>query len=340
MTKMGTKKILKSSLGSLLLVVLMSCNNTADMVLVRNYGPAQGSTYSISYIAKPGVDYRHQIDSILFELDKSMSLWDKYSTISRLNAGDTVELDYHFSEVFKKSQYISEETSGSFDISVAPLVNYWGFGPDGQGNPDSTRVDSIMQLVGYEKIKFLLDSNFLPPKMKIDMNALAQGYTVDVISDFLLGKGIQNYLVEVGGELRASGKNLEGKIWRVGIDKPKENVDPENRFQVIVALDGMALATSGNYRKFWVDEKTGVKYVHTINPKTGFPIRTRLLSATIIANNAMEADAWATACMVVGLKKAQDFLLARPELKGYFVYSDLDGKWKVWHTPNFEEIIR
>jgi len=320
-------------------VVLLACSTEPEIVLVQNHGPAQGSTYNISYITSPGIDYRKQIDSILFEIDKSMSLWDKQSTISKLNRGEKVKPDKLFAKVFVKSKQISRETLGAFDISVAPLVSYWGFGPQEHSKFDSARVDSIRNFVGFRKLVNVLDSNRLPKGMKVDMNAIAQGFTVDVIAEFLYKKGITNFLVEVGGELRTSGRNAEGKIWTIGIDKPQENLDAANRFQVILALDSMALATSGNYRKFWVDENTGMKYVHTINPKTGYPVKSRLLSATIIADNAMEADAWATVCMVVGLEEAIKLINENRSLLAYFVYSDIEGNWEVWQSPELAKMI-
>ena len=320
-------------------VLLLACSTEPEMVLVRNHGPAQGSTYNISYVVAPGVDYRKQIDSILFEIDKSMSLWDKQSTISKLNRGEKVKPDPLFKKVFIKSKQISRETLGAFDISVAPLVNFWGFGTQEHGVIDSARVDSIRAFVGFRKLVNVLDSNRLPKGMMVDMNAIAQGFTVDVIAEFLYAKGISNFMVEVGGELRTSGKTIDKRLWTIGIDKPQENLDPENRFQVILALDSLALATSGNYRKFWVDEETGMKYVHTINPKTGYPVKTRLLSATIITDNAMEADAWATVCMVVGLEEAIRLIKENRALEAYFVYSDIDGNWEIWQSDGFAKMV-
>lgn len=329
---------MKKLIFAVFISTMISCGTEPEIVLVRNHGPAQGSSYNISYVTKPGIDYRRQIDSILFEVDKSMSLWDPQSTISKLNRGEKLKADPLFQRVYKRSRQISKDTEGAFDITIAPLVNYWGFGPENHGDFDSARVDSLRNFVGYLRLAPNIDSTGLPKGIQVDMNAIAQGFTVDVIADFLHSKGIDNYLVEVGGELRASGRNVEGKVWTIGIDKPQENLDTANRFQVILALDSLALATSGNYRKFWVDEKTGMKYVHTIDPKTGYPVKTRLLSATIIARNAMDADAYATACMVLGLEKAKKLILENRQLEAYFVFSDLEGNWQIWETPGFEKM--
>ncbi len=324
-----------------LTLVIAACNSAPETFLVRNHGPAQGTTYNISYVVDSQVDYRSQIDSILFVIDNSMSLWDKQSTISKLNNGDTVLLDKHFIKVLKKAIDISKKTNGDFDITVAQLANYWGFGPDEKGKIDSLEIDSLLQLTGYKKLGNVIGNGYLPKGMKIDLNAIAQGYSVDVISEFLTSKGISNFLVEVGGELRTSGKTIDGRIWQIGIDKPSLTLEEsEKRYQVIVALDSMSLATSGNYRKFWVDEETGEKFVHTINPKTGYPVKSNLISATIIARTAIEADAFATACMVVGIDKAKELIAVNKTLQAYFIFIDKNGKWEFWQTPGFEKMVK
>lgn len=323
-----------------LLSVFGACTSSPEFYLIKAAGPTQGTSYNVSYIEKNGIDYRTSIDSILLVIDQSMSLWLPNSTISKLNAGDTLSLDNHFENVLRSSLRISAETDGAFDITIAPLSKAWGFGPDSRLQLDSLKVDSMLNLVGYEKLSFKGKKLSLPNGMQLDVNAIAQGYSVDVICEFLESKGVTNYLVEVGGEVRAQGRNASDKVWSVGVDKPNENLDPENRFQVIVNLDSAALATSGNYRKFWVDEATGIKYAHTINPKTGYPVKSRLLSATIVASDCMTADAWATACMVVGEEKAIDLIKSHPELEAYFVYSDFEGNYIVWQSPGFAKIAQ
>jgi thiamine biosynthesis lipoprotein len=328
----------------ILLFLLASCNSQQnDIMVVSNRGPAQGTFYNITYLAPPGIDYRQSIDSILFVVDQSMSLWQPNSTISRLNKGDTIELGtgfIHFMNVFRAAQKVARETNGAFDISIAPLVNYWGFGPMPRSEIDSAQADSLLRFVGYEKLQTIPDSGFLMPGMQVDMNAIAQGYSVDLIAEFLNTRGIKNYLVEIGGEIKTRGRSVRDEVWTIGINKPSEDSKVAEQLQVIVGLDSAALATSGNYRKYWEDEETGIKYVHTINPQTGYPVKTRLLSVSIVTDNCALADAWATACMVLGLNKAQELVSSNKELEAYFVYNDLDGNWQTWQTPGFEKMIK
>ena len=319
------------------ILLLSACQSDLPLVQVNNAGPAQGTFYHISYVVKPGVDYRQSIDSLLFTVDESMSLWVEESTISKLNRGDTIALDEHFKKVLQKALVVSKKTKGSFDVSIASLADYWGFGPNHKSDVDSAVVDSLKNRVDYRRLKSVASTGALPTDMKIDFNAIAQGYSVDLVCAFLEMKGVNRYLVEIGGEIRGKGLNIDDNIWTVGVDKPKEKLEEESRFQVIVHLDGKGLATSGNYRKFWVDEETGMKYVHTINPKTGYPAKSNLLSATIVAADAMTADAWATACMVVGFEKAREFV-KQNGLDAYFVYSDQEGNWKIWQTSGFEDM--
>ena len=179
----------------------------------------------------------------------------------------------------------------------------------------------------------------IPEKSTIDFNAIAQGYTVDYISEFLEEKGIDRYMVEVGGEVRASGLNDKNTEWVIGVDKPQENIDAQGRFQLILKLKDAALVTSGNYRQFWVDSETGLIYSHTINPHTGYPAKNNLLSASIIAPTAMDADAYATLCMVRGLEGCQEFLASKPELEGYLIYTDLGGSWQEYVTEGFQSYV-
>ena len=325
----------------LALVMLAACSTEPDKYLIRVAGPAQGTTYHISYLAdSANMDYRQSIDSILLIIDGSMSLWQPTSTISLINKRDSLAVDEHFLAVLKKSLQVSEKTQGAFDVTIAPLVKAWGFGPDARQQLDSAKVDSLIELTGYTKIQIEADRVRMPAGMQLDFNAIAQGYTVDVLARFLEEKQITNYLVEVGGEVRARGKNVSGNTWTVGVDKPEEHLDVADRFQIILALDSAALATSGNYRKFWVDEATGIKYVHTIDPKTGYPAKSRLLSASIVAADCITADAWATACMVVGVAGAQSFIETNPEIEGYLVYSDFDGNMQVWQSEGFARYVR
>jgi thiamine biosynthesis lipoprotein len=232
------------------------------------------------------------------------------------------------------------ESEGNFDCSVSPLVNAWGFYKDKLGDSliiDSAKFRKILPYVGFDKISLIADFLVLPKGMRLDFNAIAQGYTVDVIAQFLQAKGYSNYLIEVGGELLAKGKNADGNIWRVGVDKPSENINKNERFQFILDLEDKALATSGNYRKFY--EKDGVKYAHTINPFTGFPTQNRLLSVTVIHDNCMLADAYATAFMVMGVKKSKRFAKEHPEIEIYLVYTGKDSSWKTFISADLQKRI-
>lgn len=329
------------SIGIIAGLLFTACSSEDEVVLQKNSGRAQGTFYNISYKAPSGVDYHRQIDSILFAVDLSLSAWNSNSTLTAVNRQETDSTaDPLFNDVIHRGLQISQSTHGAFDMTIAPLVNVWGFGAEDRVVPDSATVDSLMRLCGYRKVKHEMSGKiFRPQGLKFDVNAIAQGYSVDLIAQYLESKGIRDYLVEVGGEMRALGTNMKGSAWVVGIDKPSETIQ-EERFQVIIYLDSLSLATSGNYRKFFVDEETGAKYSHTIDPSTGYPVRDRLLSASIIAPDCMTADAIATACMVMGLDKAKAYIEADPKLEAYFVYFDLKGEWETWNSKGFEALIK
>ena len=324
----------------LFVLVLCACSSSDNKILVKNSGEAQGSYYHIQYLSENGENYKSQIDSILLEVDSSLSIYKDYSLISKLNKGENVKTDTLFNAVFLGAEKVFQESEGNFDCSVSPLVNAWGFYKNKLGDTlviDSLKFRKILPYVGFDKISLFADSLVLPKGMSLDFNSIAQGYTVDVIAQFLLSKGDSNYLVEVGGELLANGRNADGNIWRVGVDKPSEDIDRQERFQFILDLEDKALATSGNYRKFY--EKDGVKYAHTINPFTGFPAQNRLLSVTVIHNNCMLADAYATAFMVMGVKKSKQFAKTHPEIEIYLVYTGKDGAWKTYISPSMQKRI-
>jgi len=305
---------------------------------MTNQGPAQGSTFSISYLVPEGVDYRKDIDSILRSMDQQMSLWVENSEISRLNRGDSVYVSNDFQEVILKSIYISELTDGDFDITIAPLIKAWGF--SGGTRKDSINVDSLMNYVGYKGLLASrpgprLDKFALPKGYQIDVNAIAQGYTVDIVSNFFRNANVHNYMIEIGGEVRCKGTNIDGRKWRIGIEQPQEE-RAAGQYQTIVVLDTMSLATSGNYRKFWVDER-GQRVVHTIDPETGQPVISNLLSVSIIANNATFADALATACMVSGLARAKAMVERFPNTEGYFIVGNKYGEFEVQTTSNWSQ---
>ena len=323
-----------------LIVVLFSCSSSDNRILVTNSGEAQGSYYHIKYMSVNADNYKLQIDSILLEIDSSLSIYKDYSLISRLNNGENLKTDSFFNQVFNTANKVSKQTKGYFDCSVRPLVNAWGFYKDKLGDSlviDSSEFKRIIQDVGYSRITLIKDSLVLPKGMSLDFNSIAQGFTVDVIARFLETKGVINYLVEVGGELLAKGRNPDGDIWRVGVDKPSESIDVNERFQFVLDLEDKSLATSGNYRKFY--KKDGVKYSHTINPLSGFPAQNRLLSVTVIHDKCMLADAYSTAFMVMGVKKSKKFALEHPELEVCLVYTTRDGSWKTYISPEMQKRI-
>jgi thiamine biosynthesis lipoprotein len=250
-------------------------------------------------------------------------------------------VDDRFLEVLNRSIEIASETNGDFDPTVGPLVAIWGFGfEEVRGDVDSEMIEEIKSKTGYSNIEIEGNKVKIPEGFSLDFNALAQGYTVDVIAKYLESQDVKNYMVEVGGEIKTLGLNDKRTVWTIGVDKPQNEIDREDRFQFILELKDAGLATSGNYRKYWVDEETGTKYSHTIDPHTGTPALNRLLSASIITKNTMDADAYATVCMVKGLEDCKAFLESKPELEGYLVYTNDKDEWEVFITPGFEAYIK
>lgn len=320
-------------------LILLSCGSSKqNKILVSNYGYSQGTTYSIRYMSKDAMDYQNQIDSVLLEVDLSMSTYIPESLISKINRNESNKIDSLFFRVLTEALLIAEETQGAFDPTLAPIVNYWGFGFEEIEQKDSLKFRELMLTVGYESLS-ISDSILIKTNSstQIDFNAIAQGFTVDLVGEHLTKLGITNYMIEIGGELKCNGLNADGELWRIGIDKPSESIQ-KDRFQAIIEVDNKSVASSGNYRKFKVDEETGLKYAHTINPITGRPVQTNLLGVTIITESCMKADAIATACMVMGLEKSKSYLENHPEIDALFIYSDPKGKWLQYQTEGFEKI--
>jgi thiamine biosynthesis lipoprotein len=270
----------------------------------------------------------------------SLSIYEPNSIISRINKNDpAVEADDLFIRVFEKAKEVYEISDGAFDITVAPLVNAWGFGFAAGAGTDSASIDSLLQFVGMNKVrlenrKVIKDD----PGIMLDVNAIAQGFSVDVVCKFLDSKKVMNYMVEIGGELKCKGVNPKGTDWVIGIDRPVDgNFEPGSDIQAIVTVKTKALATSGNYRKYY--EKDGVKYAHHINPKTGYPEMSPLLSATVLADDCITADAFGTVFMVMGLEKSIEYLKKQNALEAYLIYSDDQGRFQVYATPGMKEHI-
>jgi FAD:protein FMN transferase len=320
-----------------ILLFVWSCSKKTDYINIAGF--TQGTTYSITYLSQGNRNYQPEIENLLAEFDTSLSTYNKLSVITRINDNTASWADDYLQAVFMRAQEISKLTDGAFDITVGPLVNAWGFGFSKKEEMNKHKIDSILLFVGYSKVWMVNDMVLkADPRIKIDMNAIAQGYAVDVVADFLENQKVENYLIEIGGEVRTKGLNPKNEAWKIGIDKPIDNNNlPGENMQAIVHLSNKSLATSGNYRKFY--ELDGIKYSHTIDPKTGYPVNHSLLSATIIANDCMTADAFATACMVMGLEKSIDLIENHPELDAYFIYSDNEGNYKVKSTSGIDDII-
>ena len=326
--------------SSLLLtcVLLTSCINKKP-VLDTLSGFIQGTTYSVIYDNNKKLDHlevSRDVEKILHDFDLSLSLYVDSSIVSRMNRGEDVIADPFFTEVFRLSDSISKATNGAFDVTVGPLVRAWGFGPDDHRNFKEEKRDSLMKLVGMEKVT-LAEGRLIKkvPGMVLDFNAIAQGYSVDVICSYFDRKGVSNYLVEIGGEVRAKGTKA-GALWRIGIDRPEDlNMSPGQDLQAIIKISDQSVATSGNYRKFYVEE--GIKYSHTIDPRTGYPAKNTLLSATIITRSCAVADGIATACMVIGKDSAIEFVKRNPNLSAYFVFSDDKGNFATWMSESLRK---
>lgn len=319
---------------------VVSCNQQSKKYeYVKIAGYTQGTTYHVSYENSVNDYLKPEIDSILKVIDYTLSIYNPESIISRINDNDsTVEINDLFKKVYEKSIEVNNNSGGAFDITVGPLVNAWGFGPNKREKITKQQINSLMPFIGMDKIK--VQGNKLIkkfPQVRIDFNAIAQGFTTDVICNYFDSKNIKNYMVEVGGEVRTKGKNPKNESWHVGIDKPVENMMPGEVVNAIISISNKAIATSGDYRKFFVED--GKKYSHHIDPKTGYPAKQNLLSASIIANDCITADAYGTAFMVMGLEKSKEFLKNHPELNAYLIYSDNAGKLQEYMTNEIKNSI-
>ena len=339
-TIMELKKLVSLFIFTLFII---SCQNERNEKVFVIQGEAQGSTYAIKYISTSEIITKQSIDSILLAFDMSLSTYRPDSKISKINAGDNaIVVDDFFEETFKTSHEIYTTTNGLFDPTIGALVNAYGFGPNKQAialNP--FKIDSLLQFVGFDKVKLNEDKTIAKqyPQTYFDFNAIAQGYSVDVVADFLKSKGIENAIVEIGGEIFAFGKNtIENKNWVVGIDDPTQS--PEERTLIAkIKLENLGMATSGNYRKVKVDSITGQKFGHIINPKTGFSEKSPVLSATVLAPRCIDADGYATAFMIMNFEETKKLLQARDDLYVLLIYTDENNQVQQFKTDNFKELI-
>ncbi|MBR3566515.1 MAG: FAD:protein FMN transferase [Paludibacteraceae bacterium] len=329
------KRFAVASILLVVSIVLFALNRVYQIPYQKNEGPIYGTTYHLTYQSKD--DLHDTIKQELRRLDKSLSIFNKESTISKINSGDSITNDSTFLFILNQSQSISELTEGAFDITVAPLVNAWGFGTNQSLNADTAiAIDSILQFVGFEKLhvsgkKVTKDDQ----RLRLDLSAIAKGYACDCVAELLEQKGVENYLVEIGGEIVAKGNNDRGGKWRIGIDKPTDGVS-QQAIQEIIEGD-MATATSGNYRQYYYQE--GQKRTHTIDPRTGYPTNQHTLSATIIARKCFTADALATAAMVLEPQKTIEIINSIDDIECYIIHTNQENQIMISKSDNFDKYI-
>lgn len=296
-----------------------------------------GTIYNITY--QYDGDLKPEIEAELKRFDQSLSPFNDSSVISRINRNEELVADSFFVKCFNRSMEISRETKGAFDITIAPLANAWGFGFKKGAFPYSSMIDSLRQITGYEKVH-LEDGKVVKqdPRIMLSCSAVAKGYSVDVVAQLLERKGIKNYMVDIGGEVVVKGKNPKDGLWRIGINKPiDDSLSVRQDLQTVLEITDLGMATSGNYRNYYY--KDGKKYAHTIDPRTGYPVQHSILSATVIAEDCMTADALATAFMVMGLEEAEAFCKANPKIDAYFIYSGDNGEFKTYYTQGMKKYI-
>lgn len=320
-----------------LLTLLSACKTDTYQ---KYLGFTQGTTYTIIFGSDEELQLKDNIETLLMEFDSSLSIYNPKSIISKVNRNEEVQLDSLFINVINTSLKVSKETHGAFDITAGPVINAWGFGFTEKENITQHLIDSLRAFCGYDKIRLTNDEiEKDDPRVSLNVNAIAQGYSVDIVAAFLESNGIHNYMVDIGGEIKTKGVNPNGKTWSIGIDKPIDNNQIKGEeLQVILKIKNASIATSGNYRKFY--EVDGIKYSHTIDPLTGYPVSHSLLSASVITDECILADAYATAFMVMGFEKSKEFLKNHPELKAYMVYADEDGTMNVYYSEQLKNSIK
>lgn len=323
-------------------VAFISATKSSSLREFKINGFTQGTTYAINYFAEDSLITKSQVDSILNVIDLSMSLYKPSSIISKFNKmpSGKMKIDAHMENVLIKSFQINKETNGLFDITIQPLMRLWGFYKDGHGQaPDTSRIKELLaRTTGMNKIR--LRKDFLSKEnsdIEIDLNGIAQGYTVDVIADFFESKGISAYVVEIGGEVRAKGPKPNGKAIKIGIEGPSENAYVDGNIKHVIAFNEGAITTSGNYRKFIT--YNGKNYGHIINPKTGYPINNEIISVTVFAKKAIDADGYDNALMLMGIDKALALVKQKKDVEAYFIYKKPEGKIVDTLTSGFKKMI-
>lgn len=334
-----SKRNLKWQLPFLLVLIV------GTVLILRKQAPFQtnqgmvfGTLYKITYQSK--TDLHTEIEEELKKVDFSLSPFNKASVITKINENSSDSVDQMFAEVFKLSKEISVETHGAFDITVAPLVNAWGFGFKNAANVDSLTIDSLLSFVGIDKID-LVNGKIVKkdPRVILDCSSVAKGYGVDCVARLLDSKGIKNYMVDIGGEVVVKGQNPQMNNWRIGINKPvDDSLSVNQELHTVVTVTNVGIATSGNYRNFYY--KDGKKYAHTINPHTGYPIQHNILSATVIAKDCATADAYATAFMVLGLDSAKMVCAKNPDIDAFFICDNGSDKLFTYQTEGIQKYLK
>ena len=318
------------------LVALASCNNTPKKIVLQ--GEAQGSYYAITYFDEQGRNFQNEIDSIFHAVDMSVNLWVDTSIISKVNRNEEVVLDAIFTDNFRIAQEAAQLSNGYFDPTISPIVAAWGFSYRNGDSITPQLIDSLKQLVDYRNIRIENGKVVKAyPAITLDFNAIAQGYTSDLIASFLDSKGIMNYLVNTGGEIMARGCKTNGDPWIVGIEKPAKNWDSEQMVQTRIALHDKGLVTSGSTRKYV--ERNGKRYSHCIDPKTGYPVEHNVLSATVLAENSVWADALASICMVMGMEKSLPLIESMDGVEVYYIYVNEENKLETFATEGFKKLV-
>jgi len=301
-------------------------------------GQTMGTTYSLTYLTESGKNLQSSVDSLLVVFNNSLSTYIPDSEISKFNRMDTLAFNLpYFPQVLNASKTVYKNTNGAFDPTVGPLVNVWGFGPGGPELKDSANIDVLLRLVGFDKINFdQKEVRKTVAGIYLDFSAIAKGQGVDVIADFLNKRGIENYLIEIGGELVAKGVNEKGELWKVGINRPDEAASASDLY-IIIALENRGMATSGNYRNYYL--RDSVKISHTINPATGYPVNHSLLSATVLAKDCMTADAYATALMVMGVDRAIQLDSELSEIEVFLIFGDGKGGYSTFASESLKPYL-